>query len=168
MQSTPRPSRRRRKARSSSLCLWREEECAGPSKRSCHSWRRGQSRRDASPTRGVSSAVASTWGPCMTTWQKHFDRWSLLEMSPGAGLLWPSQWCVLCCQASARQQDDVVSRVVRAEQSRLVTKQNFFTFVPPAKRPWMENIFLPWHRSRFNATPLLPPHGAETASGLFH
>ncbi|KAL1522139.1 hypothetical protein AB1Y20_021779 [Prymnesium parvum] len=71
-------------------------------------------------------------------------------------------------QASARQQDDVARRVVQAEQSRLVTKQNYFAFVPPAKRPWMENIFVPWHRASFNSTPLLQPHGAETASGLFH
>lgn len=71
-------------------------------------------------------------------------------------------------QASARQQEGLARRVVSAEQSRKVTKHNFFSFVPPAKRPWMENIFVPWHHGRFNATPLLPPHGAETASGLFH
>ena len=71
-------------------------------------------------------------------------------------------------EASARQQEGVARRVVRAENSRLVTKQNFFSFVPPAKRPWMEHIFVPTHRDRFNNTPFLPPRGAETSSGLFH
>ena len=71
-------------------------------------------------------------------------------------------------EASARQQEGVARRVIRAENSHLVTKQNFFSFVPPAKRPWMENIFVPAHRDRFNNTPLLPPRGAETSSGLFH
>ena len=71
-------------------------------------------------------------------------------------------------EASVRQQEGVARQVIRAENSRLVTKQNFFSFVPPAKRPWMENIFVPAHQSRFNNTPLLPPHGDETSSGLFH
>ena len=71
-------------------------------------------------------------------------------------------------EASQRQQPDVARRVVRAERSRRVTKHNYFSFIPPAKRPWMEHIFVPWHRERFNTTPFLPPHGAEEASGLFH
>ena len=71
-------------------------------------------------------------------------------------------------EASRRQQEDVARRVVAQERSRVVTKQNYFSFIPPAKRPWMEHIFVPWYRGRFNATPMLPPHGAETASGLFH
>ena len=49
-----------------------------------------------------------------------------------------------------------------------MTKRNYFSFIPPAKRPWMEHIFLPWHRDRFNGTALLPPHAPETGSGLFH
>ena len=36
--------------------------------------------------------------------------------------------------ASSRQEDGVARRVVREEHSRQVTKHNFFTFVPPAKR----------------------------------
>lgn len=71
-------------------------------------------------------------------------------------------------EASARQAEGVARSVVRAEASRLVTRQNYFSFIPPAKRPWMEHIFVPWYRQRFNETPMLPPHGAETASGLFH
>jgi len=71
-------------------------------------------------------------------------------------------------EASMRQQVGVAKRVVAAERSRLVTRQNFFSFIPPAKRPWMEHIFVPWYRERFNETPMLPPHGPETASGLFH
>lgn len=71
-------------------------------------------------------------------------------------------------EASARQQEGVARRVIREEKSHLVTKQNFFSFVPPAKRPWMENIFVTAHRGRFNSTPLLPPRGVETSSGLFH
>ena len=71
-------------------------------------------------------------------------------------------------EAAARQQPDVARRVIQAERSRLVTRLNFFSFIPPAKRPWMEHIFVPWHRARFNATPFVPPHGAEEASGLFH
>ena len=71
-------------------------------------------------------------------------------------------------EASARQEEGVARKVIRAEKSHLVTKQNFFSFVPPAKRPWMENIFVPAHRDRFNNTPLLPPRGEETSSGLFH
>ena len=71
-------------------------------------------------------------------------------------------------EASLRQQQGVAARVVKQERSRLVTRQNYFSFIPPAKRPWMEHIFVPWYRARFNDTPLLPPHGAETASGLFH
>ena len=71
-------------------------------------------------------------------------------------------------EASLRQEDGVAARVIRAESSHLVTKQNFFSFVPPAKRPWMEHIFVPAHQDRFNNTPFLPPRGAETSSGLFH
>lgn len=71
-------------------------------------------------------------------------------------------------EASMRQKPDVAKRVMAKEGSRLVTKDNFFSFVPPAKRPWIEKVFVPWHAAAFNATPLLPPHGAETASGLFH
>ena len=71
-------------------------------------------------------------------------------------------------EASTRQEDGLASRVKSAERARLVTKQNFFSFIPPAKRPWMEHIFVPWHRESFNATPMLPPHGGEEASGLFH
>ena len=70
--------------------------------------------------------------------------------------------------ASARQVADVASRAVAAESSRHVSKRNFFSFIPPAKRPWMQHLFVPAHRAAFNATPLLPPHGVETASGLFH
>ena len=71
-------------------------------------------------------------------------------------------------EASLRQQEDVARRVVAAEHSHKVTRHNYFSFIPPAKRPWMEHIFVPWYRDRFNETPMLPPHGAETASGLFH
>jgi hypothetical protein len=70
--------------------------------------------------------------------------------------------------ASGRQQEGLAARVVAAERSRHVTRQNYFSFIPPAKRPWMEHLFVPAHRARFNATPFLPPHGPETASGLFH
>ena len=71
-------------------------------------------------------------------------------------------------EASLRQQEGLAKRVVAAERSRLVARQNYFSFIPPAKRPWMEHIFVPWYRQQFNETPMLPPHGAETASGLFH
>ena len=71
-------------------------------------------------------------------------------------------------EASSKLQPGVARQVVRAERSRLVTKQNYFSFIPPAKRPWMEHLFVPSHRGRFNQTPILPPHGPETASGLFH
>ena len=71
-------------------------------------------------------------------------------------------------EASRRQKPEVARRVVAKENSRLVTKANFFSFVPSAKRPWMEHVFVPWHANAFNATPLLPPRGEETASGLFH
>ena len=71
-------------------------------------------------------------------------------------------------EASLRQQEGVARRVIRAERSHLVTKQNFFSFVPPAKRPWMQHIFVPAHRDRFNSTPFLEPRGPETSSGLFH
>ena len=71
-------------------------------------------------------------------------------------------------EASARQQPDVAREVIKAERSRRVDRSNYFSFIPPAKRPWMEHIFVPWHADRFNATPFLPPHGVETASGLFH
>lgn len=71
-------------------------------------------------------------------------------------------------EASRRQQDGVASRVVAAERSRLVTRHNYFSFIPPAKRPWMEHLFVPAHRQAFNETPMMPPHGGETASGLFH
>ena len=71
-------------------------------------------------------------------------------------------------EASLRQQEDVAKRVIQAESSRKVTRQNYFSFVPPAKRPWMQHIFVPWHKQLFNETPLVPPHGPETASGLFH
>jgi hypothetical protein len=71
-------------------------------------------------------------------------------------------------EASLRQKPDVAKRVVAKEGSRLVTKDNYFSFIPAAKRPWMENAFVPWHAAAFNATPFLPPHGVETASGLFH
>jgi len=54
------------------------------------------------------------------------------------------------------------------ERSRLVTKANFFSFVPPEKRPWMEHVFMPWHATAFSATPLLPPRTDENGSGLFH
>ena len=70
--------------------------------------------------------------------------------------------------ASLRQQAGVAKAAAKAERSRRVTKANFFSFVPPAKRPWMEHIFRQWHSDRFNATPLLPPRAEETASGLFH
>ena len=52
------------------------------------------------------------------------------------------------------------------ENSRLVTKANFFSFVPAEKRPWMENVFMPWHAAAFNATPLLPPRDGN-GSGMF-
>jgi len=71
-------------------------------------------------------------------------------------------------EASARQRPDVARKAAEKGGSRRVTKANFFSFVPPAKRPWMEQVFVPWHAAAFNATPLLPPHGGETASGLFH
>ena len=70
--------------------------------------------------------------------------------------------------AALRQQAGVAKAAAKAERSRRVTKANFFAFVPPAKRPWMEHIFRQWHSDRFNATPLLPPRAEETASGLFH
>eukprot|EP00965_Chrysotila_dentata_P158009 5220429-Pleurochrysis_carterae.AAC.1 len=41
-------------------------------------------------------------------------------------------------EASLRQRPGVARRAAVAEKSRLVTKQNFFTFIPPAKRPWIE------------------------------
>ena len=71
-------------------------------------------------------------------------------------------------EASLRQQPDVARQVVKAERSRLVTKHNYFSFIPPAKRPWMEHMFRHWHRDLFNETALLPPHSTETGSGLFH
>ena len=71
-------------------------------------------------------------------------------------------------RASRRQQVDVAKRVVQAERSRIVTRQNFFSFIPLSKRPWMEHMFVPWHRGSFNETPLLPPLGTEEASGLFN
>ena len=71
-------------------------------------------------------------------------------------------------EASRRQQDDVADKVIRAERARQVTKENYFSFIPEAKRPWMEHIFVPWHKSRFEQTPLIPPRGPETSSGLFH
>ena len=71
-------------------------------------------------------------------------------------------------EASSRQEEGLARRVIAAERSRLVTRQNYFSFIPPAKRPWMEHLFVPSHRERFNVTPMLPPHGPETASGLFH
>ena len=71
-------------------------------------------------------------------------------------------------EASGRQQEGVARAAARANAARRVDKRNYFSFIPPAKRPWMEHLFVPWHRQRFNATPMLPPHGAEEASGLFH
>ena len=71
-------------------------------------------------------------------------------------------------EASIRQEEGVARRVAQVERSHLVTKQNFFAFVPPAKRPWMEHIFVPAHRESFNSTPFLAPRGVETSSGLFH
>jgi len=54
-------------------------------------------------------------------------------------------------EASMRQKLDVAKRVMAKEGSRLVTKANFFSFVPPAKRPWIEKVFVPWHAAAFNA-----------------
>ena len=71
-------------------------------------------------------------------------------------------------EASLRQRHGIASRAVAKLRSRLVTKANFFSFVPPAKRPWIDSVFAAWHAPAFNATPLLPSRGPETTSGLFH
>ena len=74
-------------------------------------------------------------------------------------------------RAAARAQENgTARRVARVERSRRVTINNFFGFVPPEKRPWMEHLFVPWHRKSFergNGTFLMPPFGDETVDGLF-
>ena len=71
-------------------------------------------------------------------------------------------------QASLRQADGLARGVIAAEGSRRVTLENFFTFVPPAKRPWIEHVFRRYHSTEFNRTAVLPPRAAETGTGLFH
>ena len=71
-------------------------------------------------------------------------------------------------QASLRQAVGLASGVIAAEGSRRVTVENFFTFVPPVKRPWIEHVFRRYHPAEFNRTAVLPPRAAETGTGLFH
>ena len=64
--------------------------------------------------------------------------------------------------ASLRQQAGVAKAAAKAERSRRVTKAHFFSFVPPAQRPWPEQSaghvrsvqLLPVHPGRHAHVPL--------------
>ena len=53
-------------------------------------------------------------------------------------------------EASTRQEEGLAKRVIKAERSRLVTRQNYFSFIPPAIEKWVVFVVSPfvgegWH-----------------------